>query len=626
VHHFEIGIRGKNQMTPQASNLRLFLLVGSWLGLAYGFAEAIEFSLFGLVPGGLSWRNGNSARVLWVAPIVYVVVVTTLSLLFYGMGRLIRNVDWLKLFVFAILAGGCYLGVSLQGQIFSRVASLLLALGIATQLTRLFVKRREQLLRLMRRTLLPLAAAVVVIAIAELSITAIMERRALAMLPSAGAHPNVLILLADTLRADHVSTYGYKRPTTPRIDHFAAEGRTYLEAYSTSCWTLPAHASLLTGRRVHEHRAGHPFRPYLGTKFPTLAEVLGRSGYASGGFIANTFWVGRQTGLQRGFIRYEDFYGNVGDALVRTSLGRTLAYEVLPYFGFIDISGRKTAGDVNDRLLGWIDSLGGRPFFALANYMDVHGPYIPPAAYRGRFASMRLDRRPTEIELGAIDATTKVPDPAVLRSWIDGYDESLLYLDEQVGRLLDELARRGILDRTIIVFTSDHGESWGEHNLIYHGHSLYQEQIRIPFIIRFPSGVAAGERTSRPVALEQIPLLVAELAGITQTPFPAYPLNAEAAPQREAIAVSEVSQRRGVPSAWPTASGGLRSVQTEQWHLIVSETGTAELYDIVNDRAESKNLAGEPRFADVLSRLQRRLAMEVPMPASGTRWDGPSGK
>ena len=601
-------------MTPQASNLRLFLLVGSWLGLAYGFAEAIEFCLFDLVPGAVSYRNGNTPRVLWMAPLVYVVAVTTLSLLFYGLRRLIRNVDWVKLLVFlTLVAGGCYLGVSLQ--IFSRVASLLLALGIATQLTRVFVRRRVQLLGLMRRTWLLLAGLVVVIAIGELTITSTLERRTIAALPNAASQPNVLILVADTLRADHVSTYGYKRPTTPRIDRFAAEGRTFLEAYSTSSWTLPSHASLFTGRRVHEHRAGHDGHRFLGREFPTLAEVLGRSGYASGGFMANTFWVGRQTGLQRGFIRYEDFYGNVGDALVRTSLGRTLAYEVLPYFGFIDIPGRKRAGDINERMLSWIDSLGGRPFFAFANYMDVHGPYIPPPAYDGHFAGKRFERG-TEIVLGPLTDKTKVPEPVVLRSWIDRYDESLLYLDEQVGRLFDELARRGILDNTIVVFTSDHGEAWGEHNLIYHGHSLYQEQIRIPFIIRFPSGVAAGERTSRPVALEQIPLLVAELAGITQTPFPAYSLRAHAAPPSEAVAVSEIPYGRGMPSVFPIASGGLRSVQTEQWHLIVSESGRAELYDLVRDRAELKNLADEPAFADVLSKLQERLDLEVPGSAS----------
>src|SRR5205823_5809502 len=155
-----------------------------------------------------------------------------------------------------------------------------------------------------------------------------------------------------------------------------------------------------------------------GREFPTLAEVLGHSGYASGGFVANTYWCGRQTGLHRGFVRYEDFYGNIGDTLARTLLGQMVTYKVLPYFGFIDIPGRKRAGDINDRMLGWIDSLAGRPFFAFANYMDVHSPYIPPPAYDGHFAGKRFDRK-TEVVLSpAVDKST-VPEPAVLRSWID---------------------------------------------------------------------------------------------------------------------------------------------------------------------------------------------------------------
>src|SRR6185295_8221902 len=218
--------------------------------------------------------------------------------------------------------------------------------------------------------------------------------------------------------------------------------------------------------------------------------------------VANTFWCGRNTGLDRGFVHYEDFYGNVGDALARTVLGRTMYDEVLPHVGVVDFPGRKHAADINARVLDWIDGVGDRPFFVFANYMDVHGPYIPPPSYEGRFGPKGPPRRANEIELGAIDGGTRVPSAAVLRAWIDRYDESLLYLDEQIGRLLDELARRGVLDNTIVVFTSDHGENWGEHELIYHGHSLYQEQIRIPLIVRYPARVAAGTRSAAPVALE----------------------------------------------------------------------------------------------------------------------------
>ena len=609
-------------MTPPPNYARQLLIVGLWLGLAYGFAEAAEFCLLGLVPGALSWRNGNSTRILWVAPIVYGIVGATLALVVCGLAIVVRRVDWTKVFVFVALVGGTYLGARLQGQIFAPWASLLLALGIGIQLTRLFVRRREQVLSAMRRTLLPLAGLVVLVAIGELAVTAALERRALASLPAAGAGPNILILVADTLRADHVSAYGYPRPTTPRIDRLAAEGQMFLDAYSASSWTLPAHASLFTGRRVHEHHAGREGHPYLDRVFPTLAEVLGRAGYASAGFVANTFWCGRQTGLDRGFIHYEDFYTKVGDALARTVLGRMMAYEVLPRAGFVDIPGRNSAADINDRVLRWIDSLGDRPFFVFANYMDVHGPYIPPPSHEGRFGGTRLDRRwGNAIELGALDETTSVPEPAVLRSWIDRYDESLSYLDEQVGRLLDELARRGVLDRTIVVFTADHGESFGEHNFIYHGHSLYQEQIRIPLIVRFPPQVPAGERDPRPVALEQIPRLLTGLAGLTDTSFPARSLVGGAPRNGEDVAVSEVTRRRGVPARWPTASGGLRSLQTEQWQLIVNDAGSAELYDLRTDPAQANNVAADIRYADVLTMLRRRLTLEARNPTPQTRRD-----
>ncbi|MEO8305751.1 MAG: sulfatase [Betaproteobacteria bacterium] len=605
--------------------MRKFLILGLWLGLVYGFLEAAESCLLGLYPGALAWRSGNSARILWVAPIVYGIAAAALALVFHALSRVVRGLDWTVAFVFVVLVAGTYFGARLQGDVFSWWASLLLALGIATQLTRLFNRRRAQLLSFMQRTLVPLAGLVVVVAVGEFTLSAAMERSALAKLPAAGARPNVLVLVADTLRSDHVAAYGYPRPTTPRIDRFAAEGATFLDAYSTSSWTLPAHASLMTGRRVNEHRAGQQGRPYLDRKYATLPEAFGDAGYASGGFVANTFWCGRQTGLDRGFIHYEDFYGNLGDALVRTVLGRMMAYEVLRYVGFVDIPGRKHAGDVNDRLLRWIDGLGGRPFFAFANYMDVHGPYIPPPSYDGRFGGRGPQRHSTEIELGAINADTTVPEPAILKSWIDRYDESLLYLDTEIGRLLDELARRGLLDNTIVVFTSDHGESWGEHDLLFHGHSLYDDQIQIPLIVRFPPSVPAGMREARPVGLEQVPKLVTDLAGITAG-FPGHSLIADPPPDDEWVAVSEVFRRRGMPPSWPTAKGGLRSLETDDWQLIENDGGRPELYNVDADPDLLTNLAEDARFADVLAVLKRRLAVEVTAPPSRDRPQPPAGR
>lgn len=602
-----------NLMTDGSRTTRELLLVGSWLGVAYGLAEALEFCVLGLVPGALAWRNGNAPQVIWVAPAFYGVVGVAIAALVAVVSRAARRIDWTRALVFGLLAGGAYLGARLQGEVLSWTSSLLLAVGIGVQLTRRFTRRRDWWLASMRRTLVPLVVLVAIAAAGERAWSVMAERRALARVPvaEASSRPNVLLLVADTLRADHVGAYGYRRPTTPRIDRLAGEGRLFLDAYSDSSWTLPSHASLLTGTRVHEHRAGHERQPYLDRRFATLAEVFGQAGYASGGFIANTFWCGRQTRLDRGFARYEDFYGNAGDALARTVLGRMVSYEILPKFGFIDIPGRKHAADINDSLLRWVDGLGGRPWFVFANYMDVHGPYIPPPSHEGRFTGTRLDRGASEVELGAVTDETKVPEPRVLRAWQDRYDESLLYLDEEVGRLLDELDRRGVLENTIVVFTSDHGESWGEHDLIYHGHSLYQPQIRIPLVVRYPKRVAPGERDSRPIALDRIPRLLVDLAGIGNAPFAGRsPLAASGEPSDD-VAVSEVSRRRGVPAAWPTASGWLRSIQTDRFQLIVSETGKLELFDLASDPGQTRNLAPDSASSDVVARLRQRLDTEV---------------
>ncbi len=591
---------------------RTFVTLGIVMGITYGLLEALEACVLSLVPGALAWRSGNSARILWVAPIAYGCVGLALGLVFFALSRVVRAVDWIRVFVFAALVGGGFLGAMLQGQVFSPLASILLALGLATQLTRLFGRWRERLLAATPRLVAPMVGAVAVIAALEMTTAMAREHWSLSHLPAAQARPNVLVLVADTLRADHVSAYGYARPTTPRLDALANESRLYANAYSASSWTLPAHASLMTGRRVYEHRAGHQGHPYLDRKFATLAEVMSGAGYAAGGFVSNFFWCGRQTGLDRGFVHYDDLYGNVGDALARTVLGRLLAYDVLPHFGWVDIPGRRSSADMNARLLDWIDGVRDRPFFAFVNYMDVHAPYIPPAGFDGRFSGHRLLHRPTRIELGDINPETKVRDPALLRAWIDRYDESLSYLDDQVGRLLDELARRGVLDHTIVVFTSDHGESWGEHDLMFHGHSLYQEQVRIPLLVRYPAGVPAGQRVDAPVALEQVPRMIVDLAKLDGTPFGTAMPDAAAVAGAEHVAVSEVSKRTGMPPSWPTASGGLRSVQNERWQLIVNQTGKTELYDIVADRSQLHDLAADARYASVLADMQARLQAEVP--------------
>lgn len=594
--------------------------MGAWLGLAYGLLEGLESTFLALVPGALAWRTGNSPQVLWFAPLFYALAFLVPAALLAGLARAFRRPPWDLLLVFLLAGAGTYLAAILQGQVFSEVASLVLGLGVGVQAARLYRARRESWSAGMARTLPHLAAVVLLLALLMLVTGRGAEALALRRLPAAGEErPNVLLLVLDTLRQDHLSAYGYRRPTTPRLERLAAEGALFENAYASSSWTLPSHASLFTARSVHEHGAGNVSLPFLDGRFPTLAEVLRDAGYATGGFVANAFWCGRQTGLHRGFLRYEDFYGELGDAAARTVLGRRLAYEVLPRFGLVDIPGRKRADEVNRDLLAWLNQIGDRPFFAFLNYMDVHGPYLPPTPYDGRFSGRpRAGHETKAIELGVVTPEVTVPPPEIVRRWVDGYDESLVFLDTEIGRLLDELARRRILDRTVVIVTSDHGESWGEHDLIGHGNSLYLEQVRVPLLVRFPPRIRAGSREPRPVSLTQLPATALELLAIGGPSFPGTPLFGSAPAVGTGPPLAEVSRRPLVPPSWPTARGWLKSVLTDRWQLILLESGEVELYDVRSDPRELRNLAGTPAMAGVLTELRSSLA-----PALG---DGPSPK
>jgi arylsulfatase A-like enzyme len=369
--------------------------------------------------------------------------------------------------------------------------------------------------------------------------------------------------------------------------------------------------------------------PYLDSRYPTIAEVMRDNGYATGGFVSNTYWCGRQTGLHRGFIRYEDFYGNFGDAIARTAIGRRLAYDVMPRFGIDDIPGRKRAAEINADLLGWIDGMQGRPFFAFANYFDVHGPYAPPPPYAGRFTAPGTTKEKTgKIELGALTGAIVVPSKTELDAMLAAYDESILYLDDQLGKLFDGLRQRGLLENTIVIVTSDHGESWGEHGLMYHGHSLYRDQLHVPLMVRYPKAFTPGLRDPRAVGIDRLPATIASLTG-TPASFPGHAITAytadsmasrlqhaamdtsddEGTESSPSTVVAEVARRSSVPAGWPTSRGSLAALLTERWHLIVPEAGAGdvELYDMQADPNETQNLVGDSSHVRIAKSLRAQL-------------------
>jgi arylsulfatase A-like enzyme len=419
------------------------------------------------------------------------------------------------------------------------------------------------------------------------------------------------VITLDTLRADHVSAYGYERQTTPNIDRLAHGGVLFEHAIANSSWTLPSHASLLTGRLPHEH--GADWLAPLDATYPTLAEVLAARGYATAAFAANTSYVTPEWGLGRGFSRFEVYGNSISDDVVRTVYGRKLALNLLPRIGYFDIPGRKRAADLNAEFLHWLDHVADRPFFALLNYFDVHDPYLTAAQYETRFASeaSRGDLVNFQFQPNVFRRKPTL-SPREIQTEIDAYDGCLAHLDAELGRLFAELAKRGLDERTLVIVTSDHGESFGNLDLFGHGNSLYFETLHVPLILSWPKTIPSGGRVSGLASLHQIPATVMDLFGIGAAPLPGRSLakrwTSEGAGVTDTV-LSEVNPGRfkeGPPS-YPTSAGGLRSLVTDQWHLILSQSGTAELYAWRADRNETQNLSETPAGQAAILALKRDL-------------------
>jgi arylsulfatase A-like enzyme len=279
------------------------------------------------------------------------------------------------------------------------------------------------------------------------------------------SQPNILLLVIDCLRADHVSANGYHRPTTPALDSLADDGLSFTQAISQSSWTRPSMPTLLTGLYPSEHgileltrdESGVVIGPILAPEVDTLAERLAGAGYTSLLF-GEQYQLSRKFGLAQGFEHYQN---NIGGA-----------------------------EGINRRFLKWLDQNQPQRFFTLLHYFDIHWPYCPPPSSQGTFdegggdidfckrsRKLRIAIRRGEIALSEADKKTMV---AV-------YDEELLTLDRTLARLFDDLRERQLWDNTLVIVTADHGEEFFEHGGIGHKNNLFDELIRVPVILRAPS-------------------------------------------------------------------------------------------------------------------------------------------
>ncbi len=565
-------------------------------------------------------------RVVWMAAVADLLLFTAMGLLLLAL-----SCRWPKLrSARAVVSLFTFLALSSWLLIFPQIkwyASLILAAGVAAQAGRIAAARPPMALKLSaakrRRSqskeaeqlrtfslrpwwfiFLTLAALILLVAGVEGG-RWWQQHQAMMKLPAPqAAAPNVLLIVLDTVRAQNLSLYGYHRATTPRLEQFARRGVRFEKAISTAAWTLPAHASMFTGRYPRELSAD--FLKPLDASHPTLAEVLRARGYLTAGFVANTFYCGYEHGLSRGFLHYEDYQLSLEELLISSSLLRTITHNahLRQIIGNHQVLTRKTAAQVNENFLSWLSDVAaasGRPFFAFLNYFDAHEPYLPPAPYDTLFgANLAWRNWPHDHTVRAAWRIKREQmNPQQNQAAIDAYDGSLAYLDHHLGLLFDELERRGLLEQTIVIVTSDHGEAFGEHGHHGHGDNLYLPLLHVPLLISFPGRVPAGGEIQEPVTLRDLAATILDLAGINEENL--LPGQSLARHWRSTSAVtastgspilSEVNIAPIKPRLYPPGSRAeLCSLLHGRYHYIKNASGHEEVYDIVNDPSELRNLA-----------------------------------
>jgi arylsulfatase A-like enzyme len=405
----------------------------------------------------------------------------------------------------------------------------------------------------------------------------------------------VILIGADTLRADRLSSYGYVASQTPHMDALAADGVRYAEMTAQASWTKPSFASIFTSLYPSSHTAtGKPHR--LPQAVTTLAEVLAAYGYHTGGFADNPS-ISPAFGFDQGFADYvylePDYLLAGNEAASQTALYQTLrrlwamasGSRIYPQYFY------QEAGVVNRHALDWLEASKETRFFLFLHYMDPHDPYFAHP-YDGQ---------------GYARASNQNPDPALATAFSEMYDGEVRYLDEHLGQLFDWLKAEELYGDALIVLTGDHGEEFQEHGGWWHGQTLYQEQIAVPLVVKYPQGEGAGEVIADLVQSLDIAPTVLDVAGL---------------PVPEAM-VGRSLWSDGEPPEYAFAEEDhegnlLHALRTETHKLILANTGnprglpTEELFDLVADPGEQQNLfATQQDLAGSLRAALREIAIRA---------------
>lgn len=376
------------------------------------------------------------------------------------------------------------------------------------------------------------------------------------LVPGPTAPPNVLVFLIDTLRPDHLGCYGYNRDTSPNVDALAAEGLRFTEMISQSSWTRPAVASLLTSTYPAVHEAKDRL-DVLRSDLPTLAETFQVAGYQTQGFMCNPNCL-PAWGFDRGFARFLDLD----------------SYTINP----------DKDKDAVDAVVAALERDAGSPWFYYVHVVGPHEPYEPPAPYDTQFAP---------------DAADDNAEHATARALYDG---EIGFTDLQFGRVVDTMKRLGIYDNSLIVVTSDHGEEFWEHGGTGHGSTLFDEQIRIPFIMKLPQSELAGTVVDG----------VCQIIDVAPTIFEALELPRPASFQGSSLTGLVRGELRDQPFAYSSlffdkySAHGARSREFK--YINDSEKNLLSWFDLLADPGELHPLESPPEDQRALARFASQIA------------------
>ncbi|NUM53860.1 MAG: sulfatase [Candidatus Hydrogenedentes bacterium] len=419
------------------------------------------------------------------------------------------------------------------------------------------------------------------------------------------ARTPIILISCDTMRADHLSCYGYERETSPNLDAFAIEAVLFESAITPETWTLTAHTSMLTGLYPARHRVNASTN--LAESVQTLPETLADAGYFTGGFTGYRLWMSPTSGIAHGFDTYST------PTLVRDMV--------------------ETKGLVH----AWLDSHTATPFFLFFHNYDLHSkygldqcencdlPYYPPPNTPLHFAkdvlepeTLRERFRPSPTDhLIAACGKEDVLSPEDIAHMIAMYDDSIRGVDAGLAECFARLKAMNRYDDALIIVTADHGEQFGEHNQFVHEH-VYEGAARVPLLIKFPNGEYGGKRIREMVQLVDLMPTILDVAGV-------------AAPASDGQSLLPLIKGEGQPAPWAyIRRQTIVAVRNNDWKYLQNiETGVAELYHLANDPTESidvldQNPTERTRLAELTEQffVENRQGWHIAFMRPARNWHG----